>query len=266
MGFELIFNYFLETKMKFIKFYSGYVIFSTKLFLLFLFVDQSWAATSPAINDVAELENQVHVFYHDAWTELMIFITIVLTVLGVAMPLLITYLQNNNFKLQNQEMKESIASAKKEIFEDARKLISEEIVSEMKLAFASAEKLSEVQLSDFVSKKLKEISSNIENSEGRIFHIQANLSATQQKYSAALSSLLIACRSYCLASDLTNLKTCLDSTENLLKKVTKTTIEKQTQKRVTDLIDAINRPETEREIKDLLPKVLEIDKEVKRLS
>ena len=252
-----------------------------ELIILLALFGQALAKDTSQANELFVIQNQVHAFYQDAWSDLMIFISISLGMVGVVMPLIITYLQNKSFKLQKEEMKEAIEASKKEILADAKRAVAEDIKMEMLSvktdleetrksmreeiangtadSLKNAEKIAEEKVSGLLDKKMKELSKDIENAEGKIFHVQANLNSEQKNYVVAVESYLIAARCYCTAADITNFKTCLINIEDELKEISLKDFEEKLKGRFASLIKVIKRPETEEEFKGWLQKIAEME-------
>ena len=107
-----------------------------------------------------EILEKVDLFYNNAWNKLIIFTTILLTIVGVVIPIIINWWQNRNLKLREKALKEDL----KDFFNDELSKLKKEMETSIKEQFKE-----EIG-------KSKENQEEIKNSlQGTFFHLQANI-------------------------------------------------------------------------------------------
>ncbi len=137
-----------------------------------------------------EILNSVNEFYTSAWNMLIIYTSILLAVVGVIIPLILTWWQNRTLKFREEALKNELQN----IFDvKVKKLNTEfsEKVNEM-----IDEKLNKTE--DFVSKKVSQ-------AVATSFHIQGSNFLKQKDYFSAIRDYLYAGNKYLIAEDHLNL-------------------------------------------------------------
>ena len=113
-----------------------------------------------------EILNHLDTFYNNAWNKLILFTTILLAVVGILIPLIISWLQTRNLKLKEENLRKELeADYKKKI-----SVVKEDLLKEIKSQF-------EQKISDFETKQ-EVLRAEL---KGLHFHLQANATGVDSK-------------------------------------------------------------------------------------
>ncbi|MCL2683240.1 MAG: hypothetical protein FWE63_07160 [Bacteroidales bacterium] len=150
--------------------------------------------------DGIDLINKVDAFYNNAWGKLIIFGTIVFTLVGLIVPWSIQRYQNKLLKLSEESLKKDI--------KDQTDKIKGEIFDE---------------LSKKVEEKIKEYDVKIDELKAEMnataFHLQGNTFLEKGSYKNALGDFIIAARDYLKCNDYLNLQGVLSEISVCLSKL-----------------------------------------------
>ncbi len=139
-----------------------------------------------------EILEKLDYFYNSAWNRLVLFTTILLALVGVVIPLIISWWQSRNLKLQKAVVKKELA----DFFESKSNQLKEELNKTINELFE--DKIAEVM------KYQDKIKAGLSGSN---FHLQAN---TLENPKEKLSSLIWSANGYLEGDDFLNLGTVLD--------------------------------------------------------
>ena len=140
-----------------------------------------------------EILNHLDSFYNNAWNKLILFTTILLAIVGIIVPLIITWFQNRNLKLKEQNLRNEIELDYKKKLQIIKQDLLKQTLKEID---EKIEKFDERQ--DKLRAELK----------GLHFHLQAN--ATQDDTKGKLTDFIIASEFYIKGEDYLNLRTTVD--------------------------------------------------------
>lgn len=146
-----------------------------------------------AIKQLLDIMNSVNTFYESAWTKLLIFITIFVTVIGVIIPIAIQWWQRRYIKLREAELKRHLSELVKSEMEIVR--------NEIKSQVAAGENLAHEKMKLLEEKLLKKISS----ASGGLFHIQGNINKQNGSIPLAIIDHTTASMTYLECKDELNL-------------------------------------------------------------
>ena len=165
-------------------------------------------------------------FYNNAWNKLIIFTTILLTIVGVVIPIIINWWQNRNLKLREKALKEDL----KDFFNDELSKLKKEMETSIKEQFKE-----EIG-------KSKENQEEIKNSlQGTFFHLQANIE--KQSHVEKMKSLVWSALCYIEGKDFLNLGGVLEMIENGLPKLYKEDIQEMDvdEANLKELLEELNK-------------------------
>jgi len=149
-----------------------------------------------------ELINQINDFYNSAWEKLLIFGSVAFTIIGIIVPLLIQWYQKKTLSIRETEIK---AHFEKEI-----QIIKEELKKDMKLLLTE-----EIKVFEDKAMKIKN------NSEGGLYHIQANNAFENNDHYEALRSYVASSMWYLEGDNYYQLRCVLEAIEECLDHVKK---------------------------------------------
>lgn len=174
------------------------------------------------MNETLTILEKVNSFYSGAWLQLVIYTTVMFTIIGILIPILVQFYQRRVLKLE----KDSLERIIKEEIDDIGKNIN-------------------TLISDEVSRQSSKIEKRINSAEGGNFHIQGNYYLDKKWYGIALSSLAIAGKSYIDADDELNLGRIIKSiTNNCLPNMYSGNFNgvfKDNEKKVQELLSALKK-------------------------
>lgn len=150
-----------------------------------------------------EILEKLDVFYNNAWNRLVLFTTILLALVGVVIPLIISWWQSRNLKLQEASVKKELS----DFFESKSNQLKEELNKTINELFEN--KIAEVK------KYQDKIKAGMEGSH---FHLQAN---TEENPIEKMKSLVWSANGYLEGEDFLNLGTVLEMIVSNLPKIKK---------------------------------------------
>jgi hypothetical protein len=137
-----------------------------------------------------DLLEKVNTFYDSAWSKLVIFTSIILAVVGVLIPLIISWFQNRNIQLREESIRRDIISE----FETK----NEELRCELKKS-----------IDEIVKTKIEELDKRFEERiqyvDAGSYHVQATLCLNNQAFKTALDSYFNAGYCYIKGNETYNL-------------------------------------------------------------
>jgi len=136
-----------------------------------------------------DLLGKMDSFYNNAWTKLILVITIAFTIIGIVVPLLIQWYQKRELKIGEDKLREDIKNAIAVATADFTKYVDEQVQKKFN------------ELDEKVSKHLA-------NLDGKTFQLQGQILFSQGDHSS-IGPLLVALESFAKADRLTNLKNLL---------------------------------------------------------
>jgi hypothetical protein len=83
-----------------------------------------------------EIVDKIRQFYTDAWNMLMVYITILIAIVGVVIPLTIQWYQNKTFRLEEEKLKESLIKENQAFIDKAINENMERITASLKQEIA----------------------------------------------------------------------------------------------------------------------------------
>jgi len=149
-----------------------------------------------------EILDKVDRFYSNAWGQLVLFVTILIALFGIAAPVLLSFYQRQLARAKEERLRDHIEKA----VADARARLKEE----MEAAFEAKRKVLE---SDF-RKAAARIDAKAQRSFGATLHLQGTGYLDEKRYAQAAESLLEAAYFYLRAQDYRNLLRVLKNLES----------------------------------------------------
>ena len=157
-----------------------------------------------------EILKSVNEFYNSAWDKLIIFTSILVAVVGVIIPILLTWWQNRTLKIREdaiqKELNSTLSNAINNIEEKLTKRINDEIDSKIELI------------------KL-EMKREVGNVRAGTFHLQGNNNLKEKLYKWALTDFFTAGEGYLDGKDFLNLGRINDLIKDNLGKLSKEELE-----------------------------------------
>jgi len=171
---------------------------------------------SKTVVDALEIINKLDAFYNNAWNHLLIFVTILVTLVGVVIPLGIQWYQRKTFKLDEERLHTTIRTEVEKARADLKAKLSEQIESEKE------------KLQEELRRLTKDIAVNIHQVRGGVFMDQgANQLLTHKDFTTAFISYISAIESFVLGNDHLNLRRALNTVvQNVLPKLSKEELER----------------------------------------
>jgi hypothetical protein len=157
-----------------------------------------------------ELLSQLNAFYESAWNKLVLFGSILIALLGFAIPYYTGHFQKKQFNILETNLLNRESELKKQISFDLAKLKMEQ---KEEFAKELAEKISQFE------EKANLIGLR---AEAKAIHIQANVNHDKKFYSLALDDYLYALDAYIESDDSQSVQRVLNAITENLKKLSKT--------------------------------------------
>jgi hypothetical protein len=152
-----------------------------------------------------EILQHLDTFYNNAWNKLILYTTILLAVVGILIPLLISWLQARSLKLKEENLLELLKAENLKNIDTLKKELFEEVEEEFK------------KTKRVISSRLMELRAEL---KGLHFHLQAN--TAQNTPVEKLIDYIIASNYYIECKDYQNLNTTIGCICDELCKVSKT--------------------------------------------
>ncbi len=165
-------------------------------------MDKNIAEKAVQIINSLEVLDKVNSFYHDAWGMLIIFVTILIALFVVVIPIITQNLQKRFFRIEEEKIK-------KDIKEDVRKDVERKFDEEKE------------KLGTAINKLERKLAIEISNSQAVSFHMQGSTNFRAGDYKDSIESLSIAISSYLKGNDERNLRRALNSLPSALNNVNK---------------------------------------------
>lgn len=160
--------------------------------------------------DPIEILKSVDEFYNSAWNKLIIFTSILVAVVGVIIPILLTWWQNRTLKIREdaiqKELNSSLTITIKNIEEKLTNRINEEFDNK-------------------IEKIKSEMNQEVANIRAGTFHLQGNNNLKEKLYKLAIIDFFTAGENYLEGKDLLNLGRINNLIKNNLGKLSKEELE-----------------------------------------
>lgn len=169
---------------------------------------------APSNAEFIDALQKVHEFYNDSFTSLQTLMLGLVGIIGVVLPLLISFYQNRRLRQETSSLKKEIAvlvsAAATSEFERLEERVREELDKSIKDAKRE------------VAETRKKMEKALSRATGGVLHVQANAELRDGHHIAGARSLLGAVRSYVDAEDYLNLRAvCNTLTSIALERVSK---------------------------------------------
>jgi len=173
------------------------------------------------MNETLEILEKVNAFYSTSFEQLLVVVFGAIGLVGVIIPLLITYYQSRQFNIEKKSLENYIDSMKLDLMTSVKEEVTTELEKEKKLLNRALEENKE-ELSKSLESNKAELKKQINIAKGGAFLIQANNQHDKNNFEDAIESSLDAIDNFIEAKDENNLQRVLRSlTETLLPKVNK---------------------------------------------
>ncbi len=166
-------------------------------------MDQQILTTATQQLDSLSLLNKVDSFYNNAWLKLMVFVTFLLTFVGIVIPFLVQWVQRRFFVLREDRIRGDL----KKYCDDLSAKIGNDIDEKIK-------------------KIRKEITKELNGANAGVYHVQGNYFMSQNNYVAATESSLDSILYYLGTDDQANTQKAFNMLLTCLPKDYKEDIEK----------------------------------------
>lgn len=142
------------------------------------------------IMDPIELLEHVDNFYNSAWNKIILFTSILFAIVGVFIPLLISWLQKRALNLKETALKNEM------------KIL---LAAEIEAAKSDLNDTLNSSITKMISKLKEDVSKELNSTNGRVFHLQGNVNVNNNKFKIAIESFINAGNSYLKGENYINL-------------------------------------------------------------
>lgn len=163
--------------------------------------------------DSMDLLNKMDGFYNNAWTKLIIFITIAFTIVGLIVPALIQWYQKNQLTLSEEKLKAEIKAEISKAIADTQKIIKENL-----------------------DKEVKQLHAEI---RGFGYQFQADLYRESEKYPNAVRDYVRAIKEYLESENIPRAFSILDRLKSTIKKCSKNILDTTLKSTIKSIPEAI---------------------------
>lgn len=156
--------------------------------------------------DALGILEKVNSFYDSAWNKLIIYTTILIAIIGIILPLLVTWWQNRSLKIKEE-------SIRKDFLNEFNKQINE--------LKENINKTTEENINKKFEDLNKKLESKLDCVDAGTFHIQGNNFLITKEFKEAIISYLAAGEKYIKGNDYYNLAGINENIENYLNELNK---------------------------------------------
>ena len=178
--------------------------------------------------DLYLIVEKIHTFYENAWTKLIIVITILISFVGVVIPLVSQWYQKRTFKLEEKEIKEGLLKHKLDL--------EKEIKNSIELALVDLEQ----KLTKYIDSKMEKVTERIDASRGALFHLQG-MNRIEKDLEGAMVDFITAAEAYTKGKDEYNLSAALNLIEKTLLKFNKNNFNNKIEKRLESYLAELSK-------------------------
>ena len=163
------------------------------------------------MNETLEILEKVNAFYSASFDQLLIIVFGAIGLVGVLMPLLITYYQSRQFNIEKKSLENYIDSMKSELISSVKKEVTCELEKEKKLLNKAIQDNKE-ELNKSLESNKNILNKQIKMAKGGAFLIQANNLKDKKDFEGAVESCLFAIGDFIEAGDELNLQRAINIT------------------------------------------------------
>jgi len=168
-----------------------------------------------SMNDTLEILEKVNAFYSTSFDQLLIIVFGAIGLVGILIPLLITYYQSRQFNIEKKSLENYIDSMKADLISSAKEEITFELEKEKEL-LNKALKDNKEELNKSLESNKAELYKQIKIIEGAAFLIQANNLKDKNDIDSAIESTIHAIDNFIAGSDEGNLQRVLNTLTEIL--------------------------------------------------